>query len=268
MAPPLALDAPRTRPEVNRAGLAGAIWTIVRTDFKVRYHGTVAGFVWAMFKPLAVFGVLLWVFSHIFPRTEDYRIKLIMGLFLWDFFAESTKVGLMSLNAKAYLLGRSRFPRWILVATSSANALITLGAFSLGLFAFLAWQGRWPGLPGVLMYLLCVFHLFVIGLGFSLAASVLFLRYRDLNQVWEVVSYAGFFLAPIVYPIDIMPEHLHAWLYLWPPTPVIEFARAALVSGTLPTWRGEMLLACGSLLILFVGSVVYRKLEPRSAEYL
>ena len=60
---------------------------------------------------------------------------------------------------------------------------------------------------------------------------MLFLRYRDLNQVWDVVLQAGFFLAPIIYPLEILPERFHFYLYLWPPTPVIEFSRAVLVRG-------------------------------------
>ena len=66
-------------------------------------------------------------------------------------------------------------------------------------------------------------------MGFSLATSVLFLGYRDLNQVWDVITQAGFFLAPIIYPLGIVPERFHIYFYLWPPTPVIEFSRAALV---------------------------------------
>ncbi len=79
--------------------------------------------------------------------------------------------------------------------------------------------------------------------GLSLASSVLFLRYRDLNQVWDMATQAGFFLAPVIYPLGVIPERFHLWLFLWPPTPVIEFARAALVDGTLPTARGHACLA-------------------------
>ncbi len=75
---------------------------------------------------------------------------------------------------------------------------------------------------------------------------MLFLRYRDLNQVWEVVIQAGFFLAPIIYPLGILPERFHFYLYIWPPTPVIEFSRAVLVAGVLPTLRGDAVPACST----------------------
>ena len=72
------------------AARAGLVWTLVRTDFKARYHGTLGGFVWALLKPLAMFVVLMSVFSFLFP-DPGYKLNLIVGLFLWDFFAEGTK---------------------------------------------------------------------------------------------------------------------------------------------------------------------------------
>src|SRR5947207_8069147 len=89
---------------------AGLVWTLVRTDFKARYHGTVGGFAWALLKPLGMFVVLMSVFSLLFASNPTYKLDLIIGLFLWDFFAEGTKTGLTSLHAKGYLLTKARFP--------------------------------------------------------------------------------------------------------------------------------------------------------------
>src|SRR3990172_10770910 len=81
----------------------GLVWTLVRTDFKVRYHGTVGGFVWALLKPLTMFVLLMGVFSFLFAAERNYKLNLIIGLFLWDFFAEGTKAGLASLHARGFL---------------------------------------------------------------------------------------------------------------------------------------------------------------------
>jgi len=94
-----------------RFDVAGALWTLLRTDFKVRYHGTFAGFGWAMLKPLAMFAVLMSVFTFVFANRPDYALDLVLGLFLYEHFQESTRTGLVSLHAKGYLIGRSRFPR-------------------------------------------------------------------------------------------------------------------------------------------------------------
>lgn len=250
------------------ARLGGLLWTLVRTDFKTRYHGTVGGFLWALLKPAAMFLVLLAVFSFVFSGSPDYRLDLIVGLFLWDFFAEGTKVGMLSLHAKGYLLTKARLPSWILVVASVSNALLTLAVFSLATLAYLAAAGRPPSLLGAALFTVYVIHFVVVVAGISLAGSVLFLRYRDLNQVWEVATQAGFFLAPIIYPLAILPEGVHFWLFLWPPTPVIEFSRAVLVDGVIPSPRAHLLLTLQASAILLAGAAVYRRLAPRAAEYL
>jgi len=255
---------PRERATIARAGL---VWTLVRTDFKARYHGTLGGFAWALLKPISMFVVLMGVFSFLFATNPTYKLDLIVGLFLWDFFAEGTKTGLVSLQARGYLLTKARVPSWILVTTSISNALITLAVFSIVMMVFLAAAGHPPGASAVLAYFAYAAAMTAMVVGFSLAASVLFLRYRDLNQVWEVVIQAGFFIAPIIYPLEILPERFHFYLYIWPPTPVIEFSRMALVAGVMPTARGHLYLAADAAFFLAAGLAIFRWLSPRAAEY-
>ena len=259
--PPIAMRRPRL-------AYAGLVWTLVRTDFKARYHGTLGGFVWALLKPMSIFVVLMGVFSFLFASNPGYKLNLIVGLFLWDFFAEGTKAGLTSLSARGYLLTKARVPPWILVVTSISNAAVTLTVFAVVIVIFFLATGHPPTPLALMAFAAYCAALAAIVVGFSLASSVLFLRYRDLNQVWEVVVQAGFFLAPIVYPLVILPERFHFYLYIWPPTPVIEFSRAALVTGNLPTATGHVYLAADAAFCLLAGIWVFWKLSPRAAEYL
>ena len=246
----------------------GLLWTLVRTDFKSRYHGTLGGFVWALLKPLSMFVVLMSVFSLLFASTPTYKLDLVVGLFLWDFFAEGTKSGLTSLHARGYLLTKARIPSWILVVTSISNALITLAVFAVIIVIFLAAAGRPPGLRELAAFGLYCGASTAIVVGFSLASSVLFLRYRDLNQVWEVALQAGFFLAPVMYPLAVLPESVRHYLFLWPPTTIIELSRAVLVAGTSPATMDHAALAAAVAVCLAGGIAVYRWLAPRSAELL
>jgi lipopolysaccharide transport system permease protein len=152
--------------------------------------------------------------------------------------------------------------------TSASNALIALAVFSVVMILFLVFFGEPPGGTAVALFVLYQLHYLVIVVGISLAASVLFLRYRDLNQVWEVVLQAGFFVAPIIYPLALIPEKAHASLYLWPPTPIIQFSRSVLIEGVIPTDKAHFMLTACSLAILAVGVVFHRNLAPRAAEYL
>ncbi len=245
---------------------AGLVWTLVRTDFKARYHGTLGGFVWALLKPIAMFAVLMGIFSFLFP-DPTYKLNLIIGLFLWDFFGEGTKTGLTSLYARGFLLTKARCPSWILVVTSISNVVITLAVFYLIIVIFLVAMGRPPTAQALALFLAYGVALVAIVVGFSLGSSVLFLRYRDLNQVWDVIAQAGFFLAPIIYPLGVIPERFHFYFYLWPPTPIIEFSRGVLVRHAIPTPTAHLYLAADAAFILIAGVVVFRSFAPRAAEY-
>jgi lipopolysaccharide transport system permease protein len=202
--------------------------------------------------------VLLAVFSLVFANTPKYSLDLIVGLFLWDYFSESTKVGLISLHAKGYLLSKARFPAWVLVVSSISNALITSLVFSLVTLVYLSVAGTALPSPRAIVW----FSLYL------LALVLITVGYRDLNQVWEVMLQVGFFVAPIVYPLSVIPERVHRYLYAWPPTPIIQFSRAVLVDGVVPTTRAHLLLAAGVVASLTIGILIYRRLAPRAAEYL
>jgi lipopolysaccharide transport system permease protein len=250
------------------ANVPSLAWTLVRTDFKVRYHGTIAGFMWALLKPMAMVLVLVSVFSFVFGAQKDYASNVIIGILLYDFFSEATKVGLTSLRSKGYLLTKSAAPSWVIVATSMSNAVITLAVVATVYLAVISFGGQPLTITRLALLLWYLFHYVLMVLGISLATSVLFLKFRDLHEVWDVVTQAGFFVAPIVYPLSILPEKYHLYLYAWPPTPVIQFTRAALLSGPVPTLRAHLYLSAETLVILVLGTLVFRRFRTRVAEYL
>ena len=266
--PPTRPGTPHPARRGSNPHFGGLIWTLVRTDFKTRYHATLGGFAWALLKPLAMFLVLWTVFSFIFHQDPNYRLNLILGLFLYDFFTDCTKTGLTALRMKGYLLTKAKFPSWIVVVTSTSNAIITLFFFTIATITLAALDVGVPSLADVGLVVLYEVCLFLITIGFSLAASVLFLKYRDLNQVWEVVTQAGFFVAPIVYPLGILPERVHFYIYMWPPTPIMQFARAVLVDRQVPTPLAHIYLLTETAVVLLVGWLIYSWHAPRAPEYL
>jgi len=260
------MAAPSSSLAVQHIDLWGMLWTLVRTDFKSRYHGTLGGFGWALLKPTLMFLVLMGVFSLIFASSPNYLLNLVVGLFLWEFFSESTKTGVISLHAKGYLLTKARFPTWIVVVASLSNAVITVLVFACVFLAYLAFAGRFPAAANLALFVFYLAMYAAIVTGISLASSVLFLRYRDLNQVWDVAVQAGFFVAPIIYPLDVIPERAHFFLYAWPPTPVIQFSRAVLVDGRAPTATAHLMLLAMTGLSLAAGAALFAWLSRDAAE--
>lgn len=252
----------------TRSYLPGLIWTLIRTDFKTRYHGTLGSYLWALVKPVSMFVVLYMVFSVIFTMDQYYSLNLIIGLFLWDFFSDSTRTGLVSLHAKTFLLTKTRFPSWVVVLTSVSNALITVTIFSVAVCSYILLYRRHISLVEIGCFSLYIFLLLIMIIGISLAGSVLFLRYRDINQIWDLLMQVGFFFTPIIYPLDIVPHKYHFFMYAWLPTAVIQFSRSVIVKGEIPTLTAHLMLLGSATVVLLAGTVLYLRLAPRSLERL
>lgn len=251
----------------SRVALFDFVVTLVRTDFKVRYHGQLGGFFWALLKPLAMFIVLYRVF-HLLFVNKSYLSNLLIGLLLWTFFAEGTPTALEALLSKRHLLTNATIPRWVVIVASLSNALITMTVFSVAISVMVLVEGKSPGVVGFLLfYLYLVLYVLMVA-GFGLGASVLFLHYRDLNQVWDVILQAGFYLTPIIYPLDLIPERYHFYLYLWPVTPIVQFSRQVLLGGPLPTLKAHLMLFGMVGIIFGVGAAIYSTGVKRALEKL
>lgn len=261
----LSLPGPRSWPDQD---VAGVVWTLVRTDFKVRYHGSLGGVAWALARPLAMFGVLVAVFSLIFGQEPNYLLGLVIGLFLYEFFSEGTMAGLRSLLQKGYLLTKTRFPLWIVVATSSVHAIVALSVFTVSILVYLAFEGLFPTPLRLGLFFAYVVQMWLIVVGCSLATSPLFLRFRDLDHLWGTVSQVGFFVAPIVFPLAAIPPHAQPYLFLWPPTPVVVYAKQVLVDGTVPSLGANLYLLGVTAVTLGLGCLIFARYARNAAEHL
>jgi lipopolysaccharide transport system permease protein len=166
------------------------------------------------------------------------------------------------------LLTKTKVSSWIVVLTSVSNALITVIIFSVGMCLYISIFIHGLGLLEIACFSLYLFECLIIIVGISLAGSVLFLRYRDINQIWELLIQAGFFFTPIIYPLDIVPHKFHFYFYVWLPTAVIQFSRSVLIGGEIPTLTAHFMLLGGTVIVLLVGIALYRWLAPRALERL
>ncbi|CAN5609467.1 hypothetical protein BH23GEM9_BH23GEM9_23360 [soil metagenome] len=265
---PRATERPAGSNGGKKRDVRGLIWTLIRTDVKVYYHASVAGFLWALLRPLSMFVALTLIFSLVFASQPNFVLNLLIGLFLYEFFSEGTKAGLVSLYAKGYLLTKTRFPYWIVIPISSVNALIILVVFSTALLLYLAMTGRFPDPLPLMLFFGYAMLMWLIILGVAFGMSALYLRFRDLNHIWDAVVQAGFFVAPIIVTLDMLPARLHPYLFLWPPTPVIVLSRQVLVEGTMPPLQPQLYLVGMTLLIVVTGLLMFRSLARNAAEQL
>ncbi len=251
----------------NRAILS----EMVRTDFKVRYQGSVLGYLWSLLKPLLLFGVLYVLFTYIAPigkGVEHYGVSLLLGIVLWNFFAESTMIGASSVVARGDLLRKVSIPRYLVVLASSFSAFINLGLSMIVVLVFAIFNGVMPHVSWLAL-LLVILELFIFSLGVTFVLATAYVRYRDVTYIWEVVLQAGFYASMIIVPISIVPTHLHDWFFMNPIVQMAQDARAALLhSGNVPTiWStvDKMPFKIMPFIIIAVVSLLgYRYFKSRS----
>lgn len=210
---------------------------MIGTDFKVRYQGSVLGYLWSLLKPLFLFAILYIVFTYIIPlgkSVEHYPVYLLTGIVIWNFFVESTVVGTSSVVARGDLIRKISIPRYLVVISSAASALINLGLSLVVVFIFALFNGITPSFSWLLIIPLII-ELLVLSLGISFLLSSLFVKFRDVSYIWEIFLQAGFYATPIIYPLMQVPSQFQQWFFINPVTQIMQDARYVLVTDTTAT---------------------------------
>lgn len=205
---------------------------LVKTDFKLRYQGSVLGYLWSLLRPLALFAILYVVFTKFLKIGEGiphYPVYLLLGIVLWNYFVEVTSGSINSIVADGDLIRKINFPKYVIVVAGSFSALINLALnfVIIGFFIFL--NDVEVGLSAALLPVI-VLELFVFALGLAFFLSAVFVRFRDVGYIWEVILQAGFYATPILYPLTLIPLTAAKLLMLNPVAQIIQDARAVLVT--------------------------------------
>jgi len=218
----------------NRALLA----ELVRTDFKLRYQGSVLGYAWSLLRPLFMFTILYIVFVVAFPLGKGiphYPVYLFMGIMIWNFFTEMTQQGLGSVVGRSELIRKIRIPRWIIVFSTSLAALINL-FLNLIVFAIFMIFNHVPLRETILLLPIIFLEIYIFALGLALFLSAAFVKYRDITYIWELILQAGFYLTPILYPLSkITNETAQKLIFMNPMAQSIQDARYVAVTTHEPT---------------------------------
>jgi ABC-2 type transport system permease protein len=243
-------------------------------DFKAKYAGAVLGYVWSLAKPLAYFGVLWLVFAHLLRtanQTENFTLFLLIGILLFTFFVDSVGTMLPSIVEGGSILRRLAFPPILVPLSASVGICITFAVNISAIVVFIGIQRVAPRLEWLVVLLLLVeLYIFCVGLG--LLAAALYVRFRDVGQIWEVVSQLLFFACAIFYPIGILPAWAQKVAFLNPLVQVIQDARHTILGG--PSGpndvtaanvygAGGRLIPVAIAVLIFVGGVAFFRREGR-----
>lgn len=245
------------------------IVSLVRKGLRGRYKGSVLGFLWTFVNPLLQLIVYTIVFSNIMRvGIEKFYLFLFVALIPWMFFSASVTGGAASIIAEGNLVKKVYFPRQVLpisyVTTAFVNMLLTFVVVLLALVV------GGIGLDiRTLVYLPIVMIVeYLLALGIAMLTSALTVFFRDLEYILGIVTMAWMYLTPIMYEVDMIPEEFLSLFNLNPMTPIIVAYRDILYYKQIPRLSTLAQALAWGIIFLFVGSIIFNRLQKHFAEEL
>ena len=251
--------------------------TLAANDFKLRFFGSALGYLLSLMRPLMLFGVLYFVFTEVVKfgaGVAHYPVYLLTGIVIFTFFSETTSRGVTSLIERETLLRKIRFPRMVVPLSVALHALFNLGLNLVVVFVFVLASGiapRWSWLELFPLVLVLV----LLATGTTMLISALYVRYRDIQPIWEVVLQILFYATPILYVTATLPDNLERKAMVNPIAAVMTQLRHAVIDPNAPTAAeaiggGVRLLVplAVTLGVFALGFWVFAREAPRIAEEL
>lgn len=251
----------------RRASYGWLVLQFALKDFKIRYTHSALGYAWSVLNPLMFFAIYYVVFTYFMNLdVPNYPGFLLLGVALWNFFSEGTATGAGALLSRADLLTKTVLPREVMVYAALLSAGLTFVINLLVLAVLLRVTGTPLTLPAITFPLLLV-NLVLLTLGTSLFLAPLYVRYRDVGYLWNIVLQVGFWLTPIIY-LDLMVPERWRWI-VWtnPVGRIIGDSRRALIYGWWPGARGLLITTAMSVTICLLGYWMFRRMQHRLVEH-
>ncbi len=254
--------------------------TLARSEFKLRYFGSVLGYVWSLVRPLLFFGVIYFFFVKVLriAKSPHYGVYLLTGIVLWGYFTEATGNCVNSLVVREAMLRKIRFPRMVVPFSVSLTAVFNLSLNMVVVLVFALADGVNPTVRWLEMVPIALGFI-VLATGFGMMLSALYVSFRDIQPIWDVVLQIGFYGSPIIYVAanynKFHPGFEHVALISPPATLLTQMGHAFIDPAAYPGaataaggW-GPVIVAIALIPAVFaLGWWVFTRAAPRVAEAL
>ena len=234
------------------------IFQLVRRDVTSRYKRSILGIAWTMLNPLGMMIILSIVFSQVFHTVVGYAVYVLSGIIIWNFFSQTTSAAINSLVWGGDLFRRIYLPHSVFAISAVGTGLVNLMFALVPLFGVMLVIGV-DIRPTVLIAPLAMLPVACFALGIGLLISTIGIYFPDVVEMYHIVLTAWFYLTPIIYPIERLPENVRVLLAFNPLLYLVDLFRLPLYYGELPSlnyWLGTLLI---SLAVLAIGWVAFTK---------
>ena len=250
-------------------GRRDLLWHMTVRHLRGQYKQSILGYAWAVVNPLSLIITLSFVFSTILriavPEGVPYPLFIFVGLLPWIFFSAALSSATDSVVNAASLVTKVYFPREILPTAAVLTKLVDLGFGIAILIGLMLYYGHPPEATAVWLPLLFFIHLvFTLGLAYPLAAINLF--FHDVRFLVGVTLTLWFYITPIIYPVDLVPEKYELVFDLNPNALFIRAYRRVLLYGDSPGIDKVLIGLAIALTTFLVGYYLFKKMERGFAD--
>ncbi len=235
------------------------IQQLVVQQLTMKYRRTVFGFLWSLLNPLLTMSVSAFVFSMVTRiPLENFVIFIFSGLIPWGLFSSLFVNGGSSLLASEGLIKKIYIPRYIFPLTNALAICFDSFLSFICLFIIILAFGQKINAAALFLpisFILLIFFSF----GLCLIANILFVYFRDLQQIFTILLQVGYYATPILYPLSMIPEKYHGIFELNPMTHFLQLFRAPLYDGTIPATTTILFCTLMSVTSMIAGLLTFYK---------
>ncbi len=242
--------------------------TSIRKEFRGKYKKSFLGVFWSFLNPLFQLLVYAFVFPFILGnKIENYTVFLIVALMPWTFFNNTIIQSAACIVNNAGIVKKVYFPREILPISVTTSNLINFLITQVIVLAALMISGIGIG-KSIIIFPVIVLMQYILQLGLAFIFSAITVYVRDVEYIISIFMMLMFYLCPIVYEANMIPENFLTFFKFNPMFHIITFYRTILYNRKIPNLLevGEIFIVC--LLVLFVGYEIFKKMKKRFAEEL
>lgn len=249
------------------------IVSAIKNDFRVRVARSRMGIAWVILHPLAQVAVFAIVLSNVLQsrmqgmeNKYSFVVYLMAGLLCWNLFAEIVQRCLTIFIDQASMLKKLQFPRVTLPIVVAGSALVSNLALAVAILVLIPLigyplQSTWFWIP----FLILVTSALALGLGLLLGTLNVFAR--DIGQVMAIIMQFWFWLTPVVYLKEILPESMKLWLWINPMAALVEAYHNVIVYGRAPD--ASLWIPIGWAVTFLIGALlVFRRASPELVDAL
>jgi ABC-2 type transport system permease protein len=265
-------ERPVIERSATRVNTIRQLWELLavltHTLLTTRYRRSVLGFFWSLIVPLFQIVIVGFVFQAILQQNiPNYTLVFLTALVPWIYFNDAALASCAVFLRFREVVRKIAFPRWILPIAVVTSSLVHFGLSMVVLFALFAFIPVYYN-PNFLMLIPLTAILTVLLIGMALALSVLHTYYQDVEYALTMLIRMLFFVTPVMYPAAQIPEHYRYWMMFNPVAAICEGFRAMLPGYELPAIEHLVTAAISSILMILIGVLVFRRMNPQLPEVL